>query len=146
MNTTDGVRTASADHPVRQVSFQQRLSPYFGESGGNELFYPNKADRPWKYVVLHHSANPTGNYDQIDHEHRKLLGYDGCGYHFVIGNGTGSEDGQIEVAQRGSIRSMECTAAMPRTPRLTSTALESASSATWTRKLPRPGKLPRPRL
>jgi N-acetyl-anhydromuramyl-L-alanine amidase AmpD len=79
---------------------QERLRPYLGESGGNELFYPNKADRPWKYIVLHHSAHPSGSYDQIDGEHRKVLGYDGCGYHFVIGNGTGSEDGKIEVAQR----------------------------------------------
>ncbi len=100
LNSTDGVRTTSANGPVRQASAQQTLNPYFGESGGNELFYPSKADRPWKYIVLHHSANSTGNYDQIDHEHRKVLGYDGCGYHFVIGNGTGSEDGQIEVAQR----------------------------------------------
>lgn len=100
LKTTNGIRTASASGPRRQASAQQRLTPYFGESGGNELFYPSKADRPWKYIVLHHSANTTGNYDQIDHEHRKVLGYDGCGYHFVIGNGTGSEDGQIEVAQR----------------------------------------------
>ncbi len=85
---------------MRQASAQQQLNPYFGESGGNELFYPSKADRPWKYIVLHHRASTSGNYDQIDHEHRKVLGYDGCGYHFVIGNGTGSEDGQIEVAQR----------------------------------------------
>ena len=42
----------------------------------------------------------SGNYDQIDAEHRKILGIDGCGYHFVIGNGTGSRDGQIEVSQR----------------------------------------------
>jgi N-acetyl-anhydromuramyl-L-alanine amidase AmpD len=82
------------------VSAQERLRPFLGESGGNELFYPNKADRPWQYIVLHHSANPEGSYDQIDGEHRKVLGYDGCGYHFVIGNGTGSEDGRIEVAQR----------------------------------------------
>jgi N-acetylmuramoyl-L-alanine amidase len=100
VNTGDGVRTTSATGGVRQASAQQRLNPYFGTSGGNELFYPNKADRPWKYIVLHHSANSTGSYDQIDGEHRKVLGYDGCGYHFVIGNGTGSGDGQIEVAQR----------------------------------------------
>ncbi len=100
MISPDGLRTTSASGPVRQASFQKRLSPYFGESGGDELFYPSKADRPWKYIVLHHSASTSGSYDQIDREHRKVLGYDGCGYHFVIGNGSGSEDGQIEVAQR----------------------------------------------
>jgi N-acetyl-anhydromuramyl-L-alanine amidase AmpD len=100
VKTTDGVRTASSTQQVRRANFQDRLRPYFDQSGGNELFYPNKADRPWKYIVLHHSANPGGSYDQIDGEHRKVLGYDGCGYHFVIGNGTGSEDGRIEVAQR----------------------------------------------
>jgi hypothetical protein len=100
LKSTDGLRTASATTKSRPKGVQERLRAYLGESGGNELFYPNKADRPWKYIVLHHSANPSGNYDQIDGEHRKVLGYDGCGYHFVIGNGTGSEDGRIEVAQR----------------------------------------------
>lgn len=99
-NKAGDVRTTSADGKVRRASSQDRLRTYLGDSGSNDLFYPNKADRPWKYVVLHHSANPTGNYDEIDAEHRKVLGYDGCGYHFVIGNGTGSDDGQIEVAQR----------------------------------------------
>ena len=100
LKSTDGIRTASASTASRSKGVQERLRGYLGESGGDELFYPNKADRPWKYIVLHHSANPSGNYDQIDGEHRKVLGYDGCGYHFVIGNGTGSEDGKIEVAQR----------------------------------------------
>jgi N-acetyl-anhydromuramyl-L-alanine amidase AmpD len=31
-----------------------------------------------------------------------MLGWNGCGYHFVIGNGTGSPDGQIQVARRWS--------------------------------------------
>lgn len=96
----DGVRTASATSRVRRASARDRLKPYLESPEGDELFYPNKADRPWKYIVLHHSANASGGIDQIDQQHRKVLGYDGCGYHFVIGNGTGSEDGQIEVAQR----------------------------------------------
>ena len=85
---------------VRQASLSDRLKPYLDESSANELIYPNKADRPWRYIVLHHSAAASGNYDQIDAEHRKVLGLEGCGYHFVIGNGNGSGDGQIEVAQR----------------------------------------------
>jgi N-acetyl-anhydromuramyl-L-alanine amidase AmpD len=85
---------------VRRASLTERLKPFVDESNANELMYPNKADRPWRFIVLHHSASASGNYDQIDGEHRKILGIDGCGYHFVIGNGTGSRDGQIEVSQR----------------------------------------------
>ncbi len=69
-------------------------------SDPDDLFQPPKADRPWKYIVLHHSADQSGGYDSIDQEHRKRLGWQGCGYHFVIGNGTESPDGKIEVAQR----------------------------------------------
>jgi hypothetical protein len=93
-----GRRTASAG--VRQASLRERLRPFVNDP--EDLFLPPKADRPWKYVVLHHSARAAGSYDQIDREHRKVLGWDGCGYHFVIGNGTGSPDGQIEVARRWS--------------------------------------------
>ncbi len=84
----------------RRTALGERLKPFVAGTSASELFYPNKADRPWRYIVLHHSASASGNYDQIDQEQRKILGYDGCGYHFVIGNGTGSGDGQIEVAQR----------------------------------------------
>jgi hypothetical protein len=91
---------AAAAPTTRRTALGERLQPFVAGSSASELFYPNKADRPWRYIVLHHSASATGNYDQIDQEHRKILGYDGCGYHFVIGNGTGSGDGQIEVAQR----------------------------------------------
>ncbi len=95
-----GLRSTSATGVVRRTSAQDTLKSFFGENGGDELFFPGKADRPWQYVVLHHSATATGSYDTIDAEHRKVLGFDGCGYHFVIGNGTGSGDGQIEVSQR----------------------------------------------
>jgi N-acetyl-anhydromuramyl-L-alanine amidase AmpD len=66
----------------------------------DDLFVPPKADRPWKYVVLHHSAHDTGSYAQIDRDHRQIQGWNGCGYHFVIGNGSESPDGQIEIARR----------------------------------------------
>jgi hypothetical protein len=92
--------SAAASQGDRRTLLGDRLQPFVAGSSARELFYPNKADRPWRYIVLHHSASATGNYDQIDREHRKILGYDGCGYHFVIGNGAGSADGQIEVAQR----------------------------------------------
>ena len=67
-----------------------------------DLVQPPKADRPWRYVVLHHSAAASGGYAQIDRQHREQAGLDGCSYHFVIGNGTQSPDGTIEVTRRWS--------------------------------------------
>lgn len=87
---------------MRQASLNPGLRPFLTEAGADQLVYPDKADRPWKYVVVHHSATAEGDYAQIDRDHRQRLGFDGCGYHFVIGNGTGSEDGRIEVASRWS--------------------------------------------
>lgn len=84
----------------REASLRDNVRPYVNDP--DDLFLPPKAERPWKYVVLHHSANEAGDYAQIDREHRKVLGFEGCGYHFVIGNGSGSPDGQIEVAERWS--------------------------------------------
>jgi hypothetical protein len=96
LNSGSGRRTIPTR--LQRVSLREQLLPY--TNNPDDLFSPPKADRPWKYVVLHHSASPEGNYDAIDREHRKRLGWEGCGYHFVIGNGTGSPDGQVEVAQR----------------------------------------------
>ena len=100
-DSQDGMQTsATPPSRVRRASLNNRLKPFLDESNANQLMYPNKADRPWRYIVLHHSASASGNYDQIDGEHRKILGIDGCGYHFVIGNGSSTRDGQIEVSQR----------------------------------------------
>jgi N-acetyl-anhydromuramyl-L-alanine amidase AmpD len=94
-------RSARPEAPrTRQATLRTRLSKYVNDP--HDLFQPPKADRSWKYIVLHHSAQPEGDYAQIDREHRSRLGSAGCGYHFVIGNGTSSPDGQIEVAQRWS--------------------------------------------
>lgn len=60
---------------------------------------PPIAANPWRWIVIHHSATPAGNAAQFDREHRRK-GWDELGYHFVIGNGTGSRDGQIEVGSR----------------------------------------------
>jgi N-acetyl-anhydromuramyl-L-alanine amidase AmpD len=84
--------------PGRRASLRSGVEAFVNDP--NDLFQPPKADRPWRYVVLHHSDAATGGYAQIDRDHRKARGWNGCGYHFVIGNGTESPDGQIEVARR----------------------------------------------
>lgn len=67
-----------------------------------DLVQPPKADRAWGAIVLHHSGAASGGYAQLDRQHRANAGLTGCGYHFVIGNGTDSPDGTIEVTRRWS--------------------------------------------
>lgn len=56
-------------------------------------------ERPWRFIVIHHSATTVGNATEFDRMHREK-GWDELGYHFVIGNGTGSGNGQIEIGSR----------------------------------------------
>ena len=59
------------------------------------------AGREWRRVVLHHSATEVGGAERFDRVHRRDRGWEhGLGYHFVIGNGTDTPDGQIEVGPR----------------------------------------------
>ncbi|MBT5017284.1 MAG: N-acetylmuramoyl-L-alanine amidase [Planctomicrobium sp.] len=61
--------------------------------------------RPWKYIVLHHSATESGSLESIHATHsqrRDSAGnpWRGIGYHFVIGNGNGMPDGQVRSTFR----------------------------------------------
>ena len=58
----------------------------------------HRSDR-WTCIVIHHSASDEGGADRFDEWHRKR-GWDELGYHFVIGNGTDTAMGQIEVGPR----------------------------------------------
>lgn len=62
---------------------------------------PKITTRDWRYIVVHHSGTRTGNAKIFDYYHRHVRGMEnGLAYHFVIGNGTDSGDGQIEVGDR----------------------------------------------
>lgn len=70
------------------VDFQKLLSPY-------------RIDRArWKYIVGHHSATKYGNAEIYDRNHRRRGMQNGLAYHFVIGNGVDSGDGEIEIGPR----------------------------------------------
>lgn len=60
---------------------------------------PRGAPRPWRYIVIHHSATEEGGALAFHwmHTHK---GWDELGYHFVIGNGSRSADGEVEVGSR----------------------------------------------
>lgn len=56
-------------------------------------------DARWTGIVIHHSGDPSGSADSIDGQHRDQ-GLRGLGYHFVIGNGRGAQDGAIHAGYR----------------------------------------------
>ena len=58
-----------------------------------------KADT-WKRIVVHHSAIKYGNVKKYDRAHRERGMKNGLAYHFVIGNGIDSGDGEIEIGPR----------------------------------------------
>jgi hypothetical protein len=60
---------------------------------------PPVAARPWRGIVIHHSATTTGGAAKFDRDHRDK-GWDELGYDFVIGNGSDTGNGQVEVGPR----------------------------------------------
>ena len=61
---------------------------------------PVKKNR-WKYIIVHNSATRQGSARIFDNYHRNVRKMqNGLAYHFVIGNGTTTGDGQIEIGNR----------------------------------------------
>ena len=60
----------------------------------------SQVEKKWTAVVIHHSGTEKGNAAIFDRWHREGNHWEGVGYDFVIGNGTNSGDGQVEVTFR----------------------------------------------
>lgn len=59
------------------------------------------SERRWKWIIVHHSDDQSGDLAKYDRIHRESNKWEnGCGYHFVIGNGSKSGDGEIEIGPR----------------------------------------------
>ena len=57
--------------------------------------------RRWQFIVVHNSGTRQGNARVFDYYHRHVRRMqNGLAYHFVIGNGTSTGNGQIEVGDR----------------------------------------------
>ncbi len=57
--------------------------------------------RPWRTIVIHHSATTSDNARTINDFHTNVRGWpNGLGYHFIIGNGSRTPDGWIEAGPR----------------------------------------------
>jgi hypothetical protein len=70
-------------------------------AAGDPAWYPRsgKISPRWTTIVVHHSATAGGGARSFDRFHRDK-GWDELGYHFVIGNGSDTPDGFIEVGAR----------------------------------------------
>jgi len=55
----------------------------------------------WKYIIVHNSGTRQGNARIFDVYHRRVRKMqNGMAYHFVIGNGNSSGNGEIEIGNR----------------------------------------------
>lgn len=55
----------------------------------------------WKYIIVHNSGTRQGNARVFDVYHRRVRKMqNGLAYHFVIGNGNSSGNGEIEIGNR----------------------------------------------
>jgi hypothetical protein len=53
----------------------------------------------WKGIVIHHSQSRHGSAESLGRLHQSQ-GFGGLGFHFVIGNGDGAYDGEVQTGYR----------------------------------------------
>ena len=94
--STSGRDGGTITNPVNPVNSGKSVS---GNVSGEAAWSDVPAGRPWRYIVIHHSATPFGSAAEFDVMH-KARGWEGLGYHFVIDNGNGGPDGRVEVGFR----------------------------------------------
>ena len=104
-----GVSEENTDYPAPPP----RKKYFFGLFGGGPSYryltnsVLDEIDRArvrggrWKYIVVHNSGTRQGNARIFDYYHLHTRHMpNGLAYHFVIGNGTSTGDGEIEVGNR----------------------------------------------
>jgi len=93
-----------ADRAGAVMSQQARAKPAnsagIGKSFPKGWLPPAKLEHKWTAIIIHHSGTATGNAAIFDKWHREDNHWEGVGYDFVIGNGTDSGEGKVEVTFR----------------------------------------------
>jgi N-acetylmuramoyl-L-alanine amidase len=74
---------------------------YLSRSVRSEIDHAPVMRRRWQFIVVHNSGTRQGSARIFDYYHRHVRHMqNGLAYHFVIGNGTSTGDGEIEVGDR----------------------------------------------
>ncbi|MCC6421935.1 MAG: N-acetylmuramoyl-L-alanine amidase [Phycisphaerales bacterium] len=81
-----------------------QASNLFATDSGSQLdtiFDTKVSPKPgvWRYIYIHHSRTPAGNALTLGHN------TGGLSDHFLIGNGSGCIDGEIQLSQRWNLQS-----------------------------------------
>lgn len=76
--------------------------PALHSASGDPAWVPSCSERSWRYIVIHHSDDHEGCCAKYDRVHLQKGWENGCGYHFIIGNGSMTGDGQVETGPRWS--------------------------------------------
>ena len=80
----------------RQVSYR-----YLTSSAIDAIRRAPVKRRRWQFIVVHNSGTRQGNARVFDYYHKHVRRMqNGLAYHFVIGNGTSTGNGQVEVGDR----------------------------------------------
>ena len=105
--SSSGIRPGNAGSQTAPRDGIRRLNaqPAAHQPTAANDWKPPVATRPWKHIVLHHTATDRGSVESIHQSHLQRRdgagrAWLGIGYHFVIGNGDGMPDGKIEPTFR----------------------------------------------
>jgi hypothetical protein len=93
---------APVQPPPAQTTQRPRPGPYHRYSYADSIpadWIIHGPARQWQWIIIHHTATTFGNAAIVTRWHIDR-GFDEMGYHFLIGNGTNSGDGQVEVGTR----------------------------------------------
>jgi len=106
---------AAPAHRTRYPAPEPALTPATGtlRTATGDPAWDVKITRRWRFIVIHHSATTAGSAASFHRAHLQK-GWDGLGYHFVIGNGRGSPDGLVETGYRWSRQRTGAHAGHPR--------------------------------
>ena len=100
LRTLNGI---TSDHirPGQRLRLRAESAYPLLKSVRSKIAVSNLSRTRWKHIILHHSATPGGNAASFDRYHRERRRMEnGLAYHFIVGNGTDSPDGRIEVGSR----------------------------------------------
>lgn len=113
VSVNDLMRANSISHPsnlevgtrlfiprtVQTVQVQPRLVSTPDIERVRRIVGSKRIGSDWRTITIHHSGTDQGNARLFDRDHRRRK-MGGLFYHFVIGNGSDSGDGEIEVGFR----------------------------------------------